>query len=373
MGLRLGPQYQGNNTINSRALDIVSKVGCGLSIAALTITVIIFTLFRRLRTRPRNILVQLCVSLIALYLIFVTAIDHIDNPACTVVAVLLHYFLLTTMAWMAVEARYLYIKLVRWYDPESDGFVIKSAAAAWGIPAVITAISLAGFKSYQNKYYCFPKVGLVTYLGILFPIALVLIHNMVCFALVLRSIFRPRPGVGGRVRSESEKSEKNILTKRFHNTIAISCLLGLTWVFGFLAINDAMEVFQWLFCLFNSFQGVFIFIIFCLKQKDVREAVTSSLNSRCGRSTAASGAGNQTVSKSSAGKSDAVHSTSPSDATYDSTMPSGETINMSVVEDTSGMDNKGIELDAQYWNLNKELTLEYKMNIEPKIQQQQKE
>ncbi|XP_072047497.1 adhesion G-protein coupled receptor G7-like [Amphiura filiformis] len=331
--------YHGENTINSRALNILSKVGCGLSVAALTITVTIFTLFRRLRTRPRNILIQLCVSLIALYLIFVVAIDHTcPRHACTVVAVLLHYFLLTTMAWMAVEARYLYIKLVRWYDPESDGFVIKSAVAAWGIPAAITAISLASFKSYQNEHYCFPKVGLVTHLGILLPIALVLIHNVICFVLVLRSIFRPRPGVGGRVRSESEKNEKKILTKRFQNTIAISCLLGLTWVFGFLAIDDAVIVFQWLFCIFNAFQGVFIFIIFCLKQKDVREVVTASFRSRCGRSTTTSG--------SRKDKSDTFHG-SPSDATCDTPISSRKTTNMSVVEDTSGMDNKGIELDVQ--------------------------
>ncbi|XP_072034709.1 adhesion G-protein coupled receptor G2-like [Amphiura filiformis] len=285
------------------------------------------------------------------------------------------------MAWMAVEARYLYIKLVRIFDPESEGFVIKSAAAAWGIPAIITAISLAGFKSYQNENYCFPKVGLVTYLGILLPIALVLIHNVVCFVLMVKSIIRPRPGAGGRVRSVNEKK---ILLERFRNSVAISCLLGLTWIFGFLAINGAALVFQWLFCIFNSFQGVFIFIFFCLKQKDVRETVTSTFSSSHGRSTTSSGAGKSTLSKSRADKSDTFHSTGPSGATYDSTAPSGEAFSMSVAGDntepasgksdvfsaspnptyetslpsaeafsmpvagdTSGVDNKGIEVDVQ--------------------------
>ena len=51
---------------------------------------------------------------------------------CIVGAAFIHYFVLTTMAWMAVEARYLYIKLVIIFNPEGDNFVKKAAIGAWG-------------------------------------------------------------------------------------------------------------------------------------------------------------------------------------------------------------------------------------------------
>ena len=59
----------------------------------------------------------------------------------------------------------------------------------------------------------------------------------------------------------------------FQNALAISVLLGLTWIFGFLAIDDATFTFQLLFCLFNAFQGVVVFLMFCLRQEDVRKTL----------------------------------------------------------------------------------------------------
>ena len=41
-------------------------------------------------------------------------------------------------------------------------------------------------------------------------------------------------------------------------------LLGLTWIFGILAIDDAKLPIQYLFCIFNSLQGMFVFIFFVI-------------------------------------------------------------------------------------------------------------
>ena len=48
--------------------------------------------------------------------------------------------------------------------------------------------------------------------------------------------------------------------------------LGLTWVFGFFAIEDARIVFQYLFCIFNALQGFLIFIFHNLREPAVRRA-----------------------------------------------------------------------------------------------------
>ena len=50
--------------------------------------------------------------------------------------------------------------------------------------------------------------------------------------------------------------------KKARQGIAIMVLLGLTWAFGILAIGDTKMIFQYLFCIFNTFQGLFVFIFF---------------------------------------------------------------------------------------------------------------
>lgn len=46
-------------------------------------------------------------------------------------------------------------------------------------------------------------------------------------------------------------------------------LLGLTWSFGLLYINKHTLVFAYLFTIFNSLQGVFIFVFHCLANEKV--------------------------------------------------------------------------------------------------------
>ena len=65
------------------------------------------------------------------------------------------------------------------------------------------------------------------------------------------------------------------ISQRLFNAFAVSILLGITWMFGFFAIEEARMVFQLLFCICNSFQGVLIFILFCYAQKDVRKIIVN--------------------------------------------------------------------------------------------------
>lgn len=56
---------------------------------------------------------------------------------------------------------------------------------------------------------------------------------------------------------------------------------GLTWVFGFFAINEARTAFLYLFTIFNVFQGFFIFILFIFREPKVRQHWMKTL---CGKS-----------------------------------------------------------------------------------------
>ncbi len=58
-------------------------------------------------------------------------------------------------------------------------------------------------------------------------------------------------------------------------------MFGLSWFFGALTVVDAHQAFQWLFVIFNSLQGFFLFIFFCVVGKDARAEWLNVL--RCGR------------------------------------------------------------------------------------------
>ena len=62
-------------------------------------------------------------------------------------------------------------------------------------------------------------------------------------------------------------------------------LFGLTWLFAILtfSVNGLRETFQILFVVFNSFQGLFIFLFVCVLNKEVLESWKEFLS--CGRYT----------------------------------------------------------------------------------------
>lgn len=75
---------------------------------------------------------------------------------------------------------------------------------------------------------------------------------------------RPTRNVDQRETSEA--------MQRLKRAFGIMILMGLTWIFGALAVEDFRLVFQYFFAICNSLQGFAIFIFYCLSQKNVRDA-----------------------------------------------------------------------------------------------------
>ena len=57
----------------------------------------------------------------------------------------------------------------------------------------------------------------------------------------------------------------------YHEVISrLLVIVGLTWIFGFLAISDARLAFQYLFCITNAFQGLVIFLLHNIRDPKVQ-------------------------------------------------------------------------------------------------------
>ncbi|XP_038051797.1 adhesion G-protein coupled receptor G6-like [Patiria miniata] len=257
-----------------KALEIISQVGCVLSIIALVITLTVYLAIKKLRNgKSRQIFIHFCFSLLMLYIVFLAGVDNARGTGggCVFVAALLHYLTLSSMMWMAVEARNMYVSTVKVFPEDAPRYMLKACLIAWGSPLIVLTITLAAATDhYGNEHYCFLEPDLVLYLGLLAPIGLILLHNIITFILVMRSLLKVK-----------EESRSQQISKRLQNAVAISALMGLTWCFGFLAIEGAKFAFQLIFCLANSVQGLIVFIMFCVRREEVRTALAPYMKRIC--------------------------------------------------------------------------------------------
>ena len=103
--------------------------------------------------------------------------------------------------------------------------------------------------------------GLPFYIGIVAPVVLVVIKNFIILALTLHGISKNR----------IKKDQKREVMTSIRIAFTCSVLLGTAWVFAIFAVGNLRDVFQWLFCIFNSLQGLFIFLFYTVRNLEARK------------------------------------------------------------------------------------------------------
>ena len=84
---------------------------------------------------PQKILICLSFTLLCLYVVFVVGIGQTDESiVCAIIAALLHYWTLSSVCWMGVQAVNMYFKLVKILPSgyENPHFMLMASLAAWG-------------------------------------------------------------------------------------------------------------------------------------------------------------------------------------------------------------------------------------------------
>eukprot|EP00043_Microstomoeca_roanoka_P029686 m.22769 g.22769 ORF g.22769 m.22769 type:complete len:445 (-) comp9368_c0_seq2:113-1447(-) len=260
-------QLSSSNTI---ALSIITYVGIALSLPCLLLTVAIFTIYSKLRNLARIIIMHLCLNLSAALALFVFGIDQThDITTCTAVAVALHYFLLATFLWMLLEGVHLYKTfVVVFQNGPSNGSIHKRyALAAYSIPAIIVIVTgaLLGQDAYGTGDACWLNSDNGAIWAFTGPVAVVVFLNIIFFILILRSIL----GVG---LHHVENKQRAMLIRGLKVSAAFFCVMGITWIFGLLAISGNLGL-QYIFTILNVLQGVFIFVFHCLRDRSVQDVV----------------------------------------------------------------------------------------------------
>ncbi|XP_055958988.1 adhesion G-protein coupled receptor G6 isoform X2 [Patella vulgata] len=250
---------------HQQALSIITYIGLILSIIGLGLTILTFLVFKKLREgRPQQVMFNLALAMLSSWIVFLTGIKQTgDHVGCIVVAVLLHYFIMASFTWMLMEGILQYLLFVKVLGSHFRHFMLKATILAWGLPVIPVASMLAiDVKLYNGgELYCW--MGLKgMYYGFALPLGLIILTNSIIHILVTHSI------------CNRNNLNTTVLQHSVTNIRASFCsfiFLGLTWVFGFLAISDARLVFQYIFTVLNSLQGFLIFILFTARDKKVRD------------------------------------------------------------------------------------------------------
>ncbi|XP_055884146.1 adhesion G protein-coupled receptor E2-like isoform X3 [Biomphalaria glabrata] len=263
--------------VHEDALTYITYIGCGISLACLFLTVLTYCLFRCLnKEKSGKILIQLGFSLIFLNIIFLVGsvdVSGYSNVGCVVVALLLHYFILGAFMWMLIEAIEMYQALVTVFSKYEGYYLLKRCIAAWGVPLLIVGITAAvDIYSYHNdqepREICFltSQNAAAYYSALIAPCCLIILINTVVFIMVSRVILKPK------FQQQLTTETVTITPAQIRGAFTVMFLLGITWVFGPLAINEAKLVFSYIFCICNSLQGFLIFVFRCLFNPEAKLA-----------------------------------------------------------------------------------------------------
>ncbi|XP_068208773.1 LOW QUALITY PROTEIN: uncharacterized protein [Palaemon carinicauda] len=259
---------------HAMVLDIITIIGCCLSIIGLLLIFTTFCLFKKWRRSLSNkILVNLSFSVFCSMVIFLAGIDQSWNdPLCRSVAVGLHYFILASFGWMLVEAVHQYLKFVKVVGTYIPRFLWKASVCAWGIPVLpVLSVLIYDHSLYDssNDYNSATRICWMSVQGFKYaflpPLALTMTVNVIMYSLIIHG------AICGRARVNSTMSERTLFMNQLRMAVCVFFLLGFTWIFGLLAVSHLRQVFSYLFCIFNTLQGVFLFLCHICREQGARK------------------------------------------------------------------------------------------------------
>ncbi|XP_072749833.1 latrophilin Cirl isoform X6 [Anoplolepis gracilipes] len=313
------------------ALQIITYIGCIISVVCLVLAILTFQLFRGLKSDRTTIHKNLCVCLLIAEVLFVCGIGQTNQRiVCGIVAGLLHFFFLCAFAWMFLEGFQLYVMLIEVFEAEKSR-LRWYYLVAYGAPLLVVAIScIIDPLSYGTDQYCWLRADNYFIFSFVGPAILVILANLVFLSMAIYMMCRH---ANTTVAMKSKEHSRLASAKAWlRGAIVLVFLLGLTWTFGLLYLNQESVVMAYIFTVLNSLQGLFIFVFHCVQNEKVRKEYRKFVRRhswlpkclRCSKTvtggTAGSTGGSGGTGGANGGKDFASHNTSsnPSAPTTDS-------------------------------------------------------
>ncbi|KAL7729298.1 hypothetical protein ACLKA6_008877 [Drosophila palustris] len=262
-------------------LDIVTFVGCGLSLFGLLGIFLTAALVKKWRDQASTkVLLHLCLALTLQLVLFgfLSGGDWSEQitlghnwSICLISGAALQYSVLVIFSWMLIIAFLQfqrYVTVIGVARPRH--YILISATVAWTLPLLPTFLVVLlddeSFRPSENQLnsqtstaVCYPS-GYGLALGVVLPIALITVANsfmMICIVYSIYQAFNPR---------------RQLIVQQLRLSVLLFFLLGLTWIFGLCSYLHLGVIFSYLFCLTATLQGFVLFVYFVLLNTANRRA-----------------------------------------------------------------------------------------------------
>ncbi|XP_060924501.1 adhesion G protein-coupled receptor G3-like [Limanda limanda] len=287
---------------NSMSLSYITYIGSALSVVFAVMSLIIFICLQQ--RRPEKVIgvhMHLSAALLCLHLSFllccfwVWLINEDDEGyVCRFLGLFLHWSLMATFCWTALEGFHLYLLLVKVFNIYVRRYLLKLSLVGWGLPTLIAVVcgSLGVYGKYslsdaenQNStaQICwmrskFTPSLVVRYITtVAFP-CMVILYNACMLGLVVFKLWRVR---GRSQDADSSSCWKKLNTgkrlwKDFVTVLGLSCVLGLSWSLASTTYISLPGIY--VFTILNSLQGVYLFLwsmaLTCKSRSDKDSSMT---------------------------------------------------------------------------------------------------
>ncbi|XP_049718775.1 cadherin EGF LAG seven-pass G-type receptor 3 isoform X1 [Elephas maximus indicus] len=248
-------------------LAVFTHVLMAVSVAALLLTAAVLLSLRSLKSNMRGIHANVAAALGVAELLFLLGIWRTNNQlVCTAFAILLHYFFLSTFAWLLVQGLHLYRMQA---EPRNvdRGAMRFYHALGWGVPAVLLGLAVGlDPEGYGNPDFCWISVHEPLIWSFAGPVILVIMMNGTMFLLAART----------SCSTGQREAKKTSVLRTFRSSFLLLLLVSASWLFGLLAVNHSILAFHYLHAGLCGLQGLAVLLLFCVLDADARATWTAA-------------------------------------------------------------------------------------------------
>ncbi|CAH1258671.1 ADGRG4 [Branchiostoma lanceolatum] len=248
------------------AQELLTLALSSLSFVSMLVFIATAVVKKMYRKIPDILKLNLTCSLLLAQTLFVFSDEIPLGGFCVFLAVLTHYMFLVAFLTMNVLA----FDLFRTLGGVSGAMGFRSVKVymcyIWSIPSLIVTISVILEFSQESKFLgygtdiCWIKQPFALVVTFVAPIGLVLASNVYFFIHTVLNITVSSIRTA-RARHGATYSQLQAFLK-------ISTLMGLGWIFGFVAAGTQQDVLWYIFITLNSSQGFLISISFMTSPRD---------------------------------------------------------------------------------------------------------
>ncbi|XP_072223127.1 cadherin EGF LAG seven-pass G-type receptor 3 [Leuresthes tenuis] len=244
-------------------LALVTYSSLCLSMLALLLTVLVLSCLRGLKSNTRSIHSNTAAAMFLSELVFLLGVNQTEQQfLCTVVAILLHYFFMSTFAWMFVEGLHIY-RMQTEQRNINYGAMRFYYAIGWGVPAIITGLAVGlDPEGYGNPDFCWISIYDKLIWSFAGPIAIVILMNGGIFMIVAKMSC-----------NQSQKETKKLpVIATIRDAFLLLLVATSTWLCGLMAVNNSILAFYYIFNVLCLVQGLSVMLVFTVFNSEVQEA-----------------------------------------------------------------------------------------------------